>query len=305
MGIINESVITKFRKKLFNNKKVSDVHKYKTVISCSRKEGREENQDYKIVDQKNGIFIISDGMGGRMHNGGGICSRITSNTLHFEIKDLRNELILGLTKKDKITKRIKAKINYINQIFYHSKKEVGEIRNCGATVDVLFVYDGIAYISHVGDSSVSLINKKENSIEKITDEHIGYPDNFNSFSPIEKEVITLHGGLTSYVSKGDEIIIDTYQENLSDDKLILMMTDGFHTVTQEEILKIIGTTNQEDVRENMLAKARNPDEIRKGYDKLKIKGYNFDLNKKTGDNKSFILYCHSGNLLFGGYDGKK
>jgi len=284
-------IIKGFSKKILKEFDSQLNYKYdmKNLIAYSVKDKRDENQDYYIADKKNGIFIVADGLGGYRHTGSASCSAIASLTLHFELKDLLNDLQYDLLGEDIIVERIKSNIQYINQLFYYSSSKISKIRNCGTTLDAVLIYDNVAYIAHVGDGSISVIDKKEKYIDKITNEHVFLPEKYFDFSEIEKNVIKLHSGLINYVGQQENIQIDTYKIELDENKLIVMLTDGFHTITSPEILDILINKNINNFKEDMLTAARHPKLLLAGYDLLQEKNMTYDIKNKTTDNKTLIL----------------
>lgn len=261
------------------------------VVSCSVIGKREKNEDHKIPDKQKGIYILADGMGGEKHRQGETCSDLASHLLYTQLKKLYSEIRKEKISADKIPRYLEKLMGYTNDMVTADAHNVDIVRNFGTTLDVCFIFDNVAYMGHVGDGAIFIVNQEENSIEKITKEHVHYPLDIEEFSEIEKQVVAAHGGLTSYIGCGDDIVIDTYERDLSDNNVVVMATDGLtNTVAPEEILEVITTNEVSNIRKRLLERAKNPVVMEEAYEQMRIKGHDVYLNEIKGDNISFIIY---------------
>lgn len=125
---------------------------------------REINEDDFMVDEDAGLFILADGMGG--HASGEVASRIAVQTVH--------DVLLGQvdpdetrldTHTDDKNEAIRERLRYaMNQASLRIRKAA--LKNpaytgMGTTVALLLIEDGVAHVSHVGDSRVYLFRDAE------------------------------------------------------------------------------------------------------------------------------------------------
>jgi len=118
---------------------------------------RANNEDSFYVNDKLGVYVLADGMGG--HYGGEIASNMAVQTLGKNISSLfqhRQEL--------KIEHIVDKSLRKINDELTHMKKENFELMNMGTTVVLSVFIDDLVYYSHLGDSRAYHYNKEQNRL---------------------------------------------------------------------------------------------------------------------------------------------
>ena len=122
---------------------------------------RENNEDSFYVNDKLGVYVLADGMGG--HDGGEIASNIVVQTLGKNIS-----LSLQHQQEDNIEHIVNKALYEANEEIILLKKEHIELMNMGTTVVLSVFFDDIAYYSHLGDSRAYLYNKEEDKLLQLT-----------------------------------------------------------------------------------------------------------------------------------------
>jgi len=118
---------------------------------------RANNEDSFYVNDKLGVYVLADGMGG--HYGGEIASNMAVQTLRKNISSLlqhRQEL--------KIEHIVDTSIRKTNEELTRMKKENFELMNMGTTVVLSVFIDDLVYYSHLGDSRAYHYNKEQNRL---------------------------------------------------------------------------------------------------------------------------------------------
>ena len=118
---------------------------------------RANNEDSFYVNDKLGVYVLADGMGG--HYGGEIASNMAVQTLGKNISSLfqhRQEL--------KIEHIVDTSIRKTNEELTRMKKENFELMNMGTTVVLSVFIDDLVYYSHLGDSRAYHYNKEQNRL---------------------------------------------------------------------------------------------------------------------------------------------
>lgn len=125
---------------------------------------RSENQDFCLVaagDEGPGggaLMVVADGMGG--HRGGATASRIAAT----EVRDQ-----LSSSSMDDPSGALAAAIVKANLSVFEHAQGNSELRGMGTTVSVLYIRDGRAWFSHVGDSRIYRL--REGTLDQLTQDH--------------------------------------------------------------------------------------------------------------------------------------
>ncbi|MEO0294350.1 MAG: Stp1/IreP family PP2C-type Ser/Thr phosphatase, partial [candidate division WOR-3 bacterium] len=191
---------------------------------------RQNNEDAFFIDEERGIFIVADGMGG--HNAGEVASSLAVTT----IKDF-------LYKKGDIQDSKQIKKALVESIFSaheeikKKSEQENSLKGMGTTVVVSYLKDRTLHICSVGDSRGYLIRDKK--IIKLTEDHSVVAELLKS-GVINEEEAKLHpmkNVITQALGIGTPPIPFFVREQLRDDDLILLCTDGLtEMLTDEEIL---------------------------------------------------------------------
>ena len=118
---------------------------------------RANNEDSFYVNDKLGVYVLADGMGG--HYGGEIASNMAVQTLGKNISSLfqhRQEL--------KIEHIVDTSIRKTNEELTRMKKENFKLMNMGTTVVLSVFIDDLVYYSHLGHSRAYHYNKEQNRL---------------------------------------------------------------------------------------------------------------------------------------------
>ncbi len=126
------------------------VSAYKSDIGRNE---RRKNEDYIWVDEKVGLYIVADGMGGQ--EAGEIASELASTTISDSVKDRLQAA--AAPPPDKLETIMAEAIEAANQAVSKAAKAADQKRKMGATVVVALLQGTNAYISHAGDARAYLV----------------------------------------------------------------------------------------------------------------------------------------------------
>ena len=126
---------------------------------------RENNEDSIYVNDKVGVYVLADGMGG--HEGGEMASNIAVNT----IAKILYSAYAERQKKNfqQIVHRALQKAN--EEIILFRKGDIN-LANMGTTVVISIFLDEVFYYTHLGDSRAYLYKKDESLIQLTTDDSL-------------------------------------------------------------------------------------------------------------------------------------
>ena len=198
------------------------------IISCGitdigRK--RQRNEDSYLVNDRIGLYIVADGMGG--HAGGEFASKIAVSTVEEIIRgddrvksNVPTQTYLDATEKSRVEgeeqDRLKEAINRAGNMIVRRAYEDPELKGMGTTSTVMFVMESRAYIAHVGDSRAYCI--RGDQIIQITEDHSLVHEQLKSGLITEEEAKThqLKNIITRSVGVQEEVEVDTVVWEIQD-----------------------------------------------------------------------------------------
>ena len=227
------------------------------VVSCGitdigRK--RQRNEDSYLVNDKIGLYIVADGMGG--HAGGEFASKIAVSTVEEIIRgeDRVKSNVPASSYLDSEQSsaegqeqdRLKDAINRAGNMIVRRAFEDPELKGMGTTSTVMFVSGDKAYIAHVGDSRAYCVRGSE--IIQITEDHSLVHEQLKSGLITEEEARThqLKNIITRSVGVQEEIEVDTIVWKIQPGDSYLLCSDGLsNMINDEEMFEIISKNDVE------------------------------------------------------------
>lgn len=217
---------------------------------------RDNNEDFVLVNEALGLYIVADGMGG--HNAGEVASRIACETIEAAVKakdnfDFESE-IEGIL--------VEANLAIKNHGVHNT-----EFSNMGTTVVVCYIDDERLHVANVGDSRLYMVN--EETLHQITKDHSLVAELLKIGSISEAEAVNHpdRNIITSALGVDDKF--DFFQTSMPyfEYKHILLCTDGLtNMLSKEELFEII-KNNETDVIPNKMIESANENG---GFDNITV-----------------------------------
>ncbi|HEY84632.1 MAG TPA: Stp1/IreP family PP2C-type Ser/Thr phosphatase, partial [Chloroflexi bacterium] len=203
------------------------VSAYKTDTGLKR----ERNEDYLWVDERAGVYVVADGMGG--HEAGDTASRLAAITI--------GEAIAGnlqaAAPAAEVKKLMADAIEAANQAVWTASGEAGQTRRMGATVIVAVAQLPSIYISHAGDTRAYLIRDK--ALSRLTKDDSWAAQLVDS-GVISEDEAEHHRNLhfvTKAVGQESPVEPDFIQSTLKTGDYLLLCSDGlWNMVTDPQVL---------------------------------------------------------------------
>ena len=126
---------------------------------------RENNEDSIYVNDKVGVYVLADGMGG--HEGGEMASNIAVNTIAKILYSTYAE-----RQKKNFQQRVHKALQQANEEIILFRKRDINLSNMGTTVVISIFLDEVFYYTHLGDSRAYLYKKEETLIQLTTDDSL-------------------------------------------------------------------------------------------------------------------------------------
>ena len=204
----------------------------KTDIGLRRK----NNEDCFFVNEKQGLFIVADGMGG--HVAGEIASRIAAETVSqfLQVANLDNP-------QEQLNKAIESANRAVEQAANSNKVWQG----MGTTLSIVLLHRQQGYLAHVGDSRIYRLRKSD--FKQLSDDHslVGEHLRQGILTPEQAEVSTFGNVLLQAIGLTPELEICFKNFPLATGDRFLLCSDGLtDMISDTEIEKVLnqsGTLN--------------------------------------------------------------
>lgn len=192
---------------------------------------RETNEDHLFTDEKLGLFIVADGMGG--HQAGEVASETA-------VKVISNFIRVNIGRGLSIPTLIEESIFTANEDILKKAIRDSSLDGMGTTVVLALLNEGSVHIANVGDSRAYLI--RGSTIEQLTKDHSLVGDLVRK-GQITKEEARVHPKrniLTMALGIEGVIELDIAPIDFQKGDYILLCSDGLtDMLTDEEIRDIV------------------------------------------------------------------
>ena len=215
-----------------------DTHLKLTTVSKTDRGRRAENEDYAIVDDELGLYVLADGTGGR--SGGRIAAEVACRTIQSFVQEglSQNPEIEG----DACRALLESSIIAANDAIVQKQHQDASLSGAATTIVIALCCNDKVYISHVGDSR--LYRFRNRHLDAQTRDHS--LENFLADNPqinpkIERPGSTLVRalGLSARPPEPDHKVID-----LAVDDILLLCSDGVTESLSERVMSeiLVGAT---------------------------------------------------------------
>lgn len=213
---------------------------------------RKINQDAFLMDEKQHLYVVADGMGG--HLGGEVASRLAVETVQkfcLESSSLSPQNLL------------QQGINLACQNIHAESQKNEELNGMGTTVVAMLFSKDVVFIGQVGDSRAYLLQK--GGIWQLTEDHSLLNEEIRAgrLSADQAETYKFKNVITRSVGYEPQVLVDIYRRKIRPGDIYLSCTDGLSgLVNPEEIRKTMETHGIENGLAKLvqLAKDRGGDD---------------------------------------------
>ena len=192
--------------------------------------GRKNNEDCNGFDLRNGIFVLSDGMGGQA--AGEVASKIADDTVidYFRRRDehVHRDTVVGREFAG-VSPRANALANAIqlaNQAIHSTAVSDPTKAGMGATIVALCIDANLFSIAHVGDSRIYLI--RSGAIQRLTSDHSFVTEQVRRgmISQEEAEHSSIKNVIVRALGSDETVEPDLADHELTAGDLLLLCCDG-------------------------------------------------------------------------------
>ncbi len=193
----------------------------------------------RSVDEKPdlGLFLVADGMGG--HHDGEKASSVTAHTVASQVMNtIFAPMLAGITEdQPPISEALIAAIEKANINVIRS------VPDGGTTLTSAIIIGDLAYIAHVGDSRIYLLNKDH--LEQLTRDHslVQRLIELDQLTPAEAAEHPNKNMLYRALGQNEMLEIDTLTRRLPPKSYLLFCSDGlWNQVDEADIVEVVRTT---------------------------------------------------------------
>lgn len=205
---------------------------------------RKENQDRFLADPAQGLYIVSDGMGGEP--GGAEASKMVVEFLP-SLLEKRMKRIEHLTDP-RASKVTLAALSELSAKVCNQSRDKPDLDGMGATVVLALIRDAHSLIAHLGDSRAYLL--RQGHLKQLTKDH-SISQLLIESGDISPEEAATHPGrhqLTRFVGMSGEALPEARSLELSTTDRLLLCSDGLSgMVGNARLLTILRQKQAPDV----------------------------------------------------------
>ncbi len=221
---------------------------------------REQNEDFYFVDEKTGLFIVADGMGGQ--KAGEVASRAATESFAKHFLDFLKENSEYISD-DLIKSALADAFKYANKEVFDLSVSDDKFSGMGTTLTICYVSPLIketVYFAHIGDSRAYFLRGKD--FRLITEDHTLVGE------LCKKGVITydemfdhpLRNYLNDVVGTDADITPDIITLDALPDDLIILCSDGLNSMLRDNVIFSIASSRHKkplNITEELIKKAKS------------------------------------------------
>lgn len=218
---------------------------------------RNMNQDSYYVSESMGLYILADGMGG--YTGGEVASQLAVKSVRKYMEENRTRF-----SQETLPNLLKEATDFANEVIYDSAKENKNLEEMGTTLEICVVYQGTAYMSHIGDSRIYSICHPQ--ITHLTTDH-SYVEKLIKDGTITREEAKNHPDkhvLMKALGCMPTVEADILQKKLQPNEILLICSDGLTNMLADPEIKEVVNRNTIDPAKELIERAN----LAGGYDNI-------------------------------------
>jgi protein phosphatase len=194
---------------------------------------RESNEDRVFIDDRQGLYLVADGMGG--HQAGEVASSLVVESIRDFLSDPASRpeeaSHAGLLSVE--AGRLLAGIEWSNRVVHEAAAAHDAYRGMGSTVAAVYLADNTVIAANVGDSPIYLIRNGKIDLLSVT--HSLLAD-----APGDAHAAFIGNVLTRAVGPRGTVEADICELNCFKGDALVICSDGLSTkVAPPEIMSVV------------------------------------------------------------------
>lgn len=203
---------------------------------------RRNNEDRYISDDSLRLYLVADGMGG--HSAGEVASSLAVESIVGFVKRSQEDIDLswpyGIAPDLSFAGNcLRTAIHLANRRVFRAAERHDEYTGMGTTVVAALVADGRLSVGHAGDSRAYLFRDGQLQQLTVDDTWAATVLGDRSEAPVNKAGATMRNVLTNVIGVRDQADVHLTELELTNGDLIVLCSDGVHTVVDEHTLRAL------------------------------------------------------------------
>jgi PPM family protein phosphatase len=185
---------------------------------------REHNEDWFLVNESLGLYVVCDGMGG--HAGGETASRVACEAIEREMKDSHGVVGDDSADRERLAGMLRQAVQGACAAVYQTSLTDPELQGMGTTLVALLVDGDGGVVAHVGDSRVYHVRKGD--VTQLTEDHSLVNEQVRAglMSPEEARYSRLKNIITRSVGFEEEVAVDLAPVQTEPGDVFVLCSDG-------------------------------------------------------------------------------
>lgn len=195
---------------------------------------RANNEDNFFLDEKLGLLVVADGMGG--HASGETASKLAVNVMRDYFQGSQQVIGDGNSSYSEMTNRLNAAVHLANLAVFEAAQNSPQLKGMGTTIAAVCLNGNQLSIAHIGDSRVYLL--RSGSIEQLTDDHSLVQEQVKRelITKEEAEKSEMKNILTKALGISADTKADLGELTLFDGDILLLCSDGLYNMVSDEMM---------------------------------------------------------------------
>ncbi|MDM8568431.1 Stp1/IreP family PP2C-type Ser/Thr phosphatase [Thiotrichales bacterium HSG1] len=220
---------------------------------------RKHNEDYIVGDEKLGLAVLADGMGG--YQAGEIASEMAVSTVMNYMKAPIKSHVERQTnhRYHPSTVQLEQAVLKANHIIYQAAERHSEYQGMGTTIVATLFHNNCLSIAHVGDSRLYRI--RERKLQQVTKDHSVLQELIDcGFYTSEQARHSPNRNLvTRALGVGEEVNVEIQEQLVHTQDIFLLCSDGLNDMLEDKKINelIQRSSSLKQAAELLIAAANN------------------------------------------------
>ncbi len=200
---------------------------------------RSANQDFILIDESLGLFVVADGMGGHSH--GELASRLAGETLQHYIQASRDRFDVSWPfgydfELSVDANRMTTGIRLANRYVWRQAEQNPKYAGMGTTIAGILVSDSHVVIANVGDSRVYRF--RDGRLCQLSEDDTWIQGMISRGLILSDEAAThpMRNVLMQAAGSQEDVSVHIREELLEHGDIFLLSSDGMHGVVGDECM---------------------------------------------------------------------
>jgi serine/threonine protein phosphatase PrpC/CRP-like cAMP-binding protein len=188
---------------------------------------RDHNEDFALVDESLGLYVVCDGMGG--HAAGEVASELCAHTVQQTVQHAAGvdgmDAVLTPEESLRVEQVLRSALENANAQVHELGVQDPAKYGAGTTCTAMLIRKSRGFLAHVGDSRAYL--KRNGRVHQISTDHSALEAAMRRGMPKEEAEATFGSNmLLRAIGPGEQVVVDTLAFDVLPGDTFLLCSDG-------------------------------------------------------------------------------